>query len=108
MKNTKIKSPNTKKPPNAKPDLAVTYFTGNGSGAWVLKDEPTVVLEQRRPFDFEKRTDEKHQKPKPKHQKTFKLQTGADYDLCHWRWRWRLGSQGGGAGRSGTAASVRL
>ncbi len=73
MKNTKTQSPNTKKPSKAKPDLAVTYVAGNGGGAWVLKEESAAVPEQRHPFDFEERTDEKHQEPKPKHQKTFKL-----------------------------------
>lgn len=43
MKNTKNQKPNTKKPSNSKVEPAVTYVTGNGGGAWVLKDEPAVV-----------------------------------------------------------------
>ena len=56
MKNTKNQSPNTKKPSNSKPETTVTYVTGNGGDAWVLKDEPTAGPEQRHPFDFEERT----------------------------------------------------
>ncbi len=56
MKNTKNQSPNTKKPSNFKPEPTVTYVTGNGGDAWVLKDEPTAVPELRHPFDFEERT----------------------------------------------------
>ena len=56
MKNTKNQSPITKKPSNSKPEPSVTYVIGNGSSAWVLKDEPTVGAEQRHPFDLEERT----------------------------------------------------
>jgi four helix bundle protein len=57
MKNTKAQSPNTKKPSSSKPEPTVTYVTGNGGCAWVLKDEPTADdPEQRHPFDFEERT----------------------------------------------------
>jgi four helix bundle protein len=56
MKNTKNQNPNTKEPSNSKPETIVTYVTGNGGGAWVLKDEEPPGPEQRHPFDLEERT----------------------------------------------------
>lgn len=56
MKNTKNQSPNTKKLSNSKPDSTVTYVTGNGAGAWVLKDEEPAGPGPRHLFDLEERT----------------------------------------------------
>jgi len=56
MKNTKHQHPNTRKTSNSKLDPTVAYVTGNGGGAWVLKDEPGAGPEQRHPFDLEERT----------------------------------------------------
>ena len=57
MGNTKQQKPNTKALPTPKKRLAgVSYSSGNGDNAWVLRDEPVTAPQARHPFDFEERT----------------------------------------------------
>ncbi len=57
MGNTKQQKPNTKELPTSKKRSAgVSYSSGNGDNAWVLRDEPVTEPQARHPFDFEERT----------------------------------------------------